>query len=70
MLQRLRELVDEVRNQAGVDPDVVYLTGGMAQSAVVRAHLDIVLGGIECLDSDHFASVTQGLTIWARELYG
>ncbi|MCZ6852881.1 MAG: molecular chaperone [Gammaproteobacteria bacterium] len=69
LLQRLQGLINEVRNQAGVDPDVVYLTGGMARSAVVRAHLDTVLGGIEYLDSDHFASVTQGLTIWARELY-
>ena len=55
--------------QAGTNPDVVYLTGGMARSAVVRAHLDLVLGNLRYVDSDHFASVTEGLTIWSARTY-
>jgi hypothetical chaperone protein len=70
LLTHLGELVDEVRRQAGTQPDVAYLTGGMARSAVVREHLGRVLGGVRYVDSDHFASVTQGLTLRSRTFFG
>jgi hypothetical chaperone protein len=69
LLDHLDGLIDEVRRQAGVAPDVVYLTGGMAGSAVVRAHLDRLLANVPRVDSDHFASVTEGLTVWARRYF-
>ncbi|MDH3640969.1 MAG: hypothetical protein OES38_02680, partial [Gammaproteobacteria bacterium] len=70
LLQHLGDLIGEVRRQAGTEPDVAYLTGGMARSVVVREHLKQVLGEVGYLDSDHFASVTQGLTLRSRALWG
>lgn len=70
LLGHLEKLVSEVLTQSGHTPDVVYLTGGMARSPVVRAHLDRLLKNVPKLDSDHFASVTEGLSIWAERIYG
>jgi hypothetical chaperone protein len=69
LLIHLAALIDEVRKQANTQPDLIYLTGGMARSAVVRAHLRKVCSGLPLVDSDHFASVTQGLALWASRLY-
>jgi len=70
LLEHLAGLIDDVLRQAGTSPDVVYLTGGMAGSAVVRTHLDRILDGTPRVDSDHFASVTEGLTLWAGRCFG
>ncbi|MCZ6887570.1 MAG: molecular chaperone [Gammaproteobacteria bacterium] len=69
LLVHLDALVREVVTQAGSQPDVVYLTGGMAKSAVVRTYLRTVLPNMRTVDSDHFASVTEGLTLWAERVY-
>ncbi len=69
LTQHLGALVDEVIRQAATRPDVVYLTGGMARSTVVREYLDQALGDLPRLDSDHFASVTEGLTLWASRIF-
>ena len=69
LLVHLKGLVTEVETQAGRSPDVVYLTGGMARSAVVRDYLDAAFGHLTFADSDHFASVTQGLTVWANRVF-
>ena len=55
--------------QAGTRPDVVYLTGGMAGSTVVRDYLVRVMPDVTFVDSDHFGSVTQGLAIWSERLF-
>ncbi|WP_404340703.1 molecular chaperone [Pseudoalteromonas mariniglutinosa] len=54
---------------AGVQPDVIYLTGGSAQSPLIKAALQVHLGAIKMLNGDHFGSVTAGLTKWANMLY-
>lgn len=69
LLGHLAGLVGEVRRQAGTTPDVVYLTGGMARSAVVRAHLERTLHDAPLIDSDHFTSVTRGLALWADRIF-
>ena len=69
LLDHLQGLVGEVLAQAERRPDVVYLTGGMARSRVVRRHLERVLDGVPIADSDHFVSVTMGLAIWADRLF-
>lgn len=69
LLEHLAGLVGDVRRQAGTTPDVVYLTGGMARSAVVRAHLERILNGVPLIDSDHFTSVTRGLALWADRIF-
>ncbi len=63
--QRLQYAVAALRSAAR-PPDLVYLTGGMAQSPVVRTALAEVLGHLPVRDSDHFTSVTEGLALWAR----
>lgn len=70
LLDHLQDLIREVLAQSEAPPDVVYLTGGMAKATIVRDHLQQELAGIRHLDSDHFASVTEGLTLWAQRLYG
>ncbi len=70
LLEHLTGLIDETRSQGGVVPDAIYLTGGMARSAVVRDHLERICGNVPLVDSDHFTSVTQGLALWAARVWG
>ena len=70
LLVHLQGLVAESVNAAGREPDVIYLTGGMARATVVRTFLTRKFPGARFVDSDHFASVTQGLTLWAERLFG
>ena len=70
LLEHLRLLIDEVATQAGRQPQRVYLTGGMSKATVVRNFLAATYAGVEFIDSDHFVSVTEGLTLWANRLYG
>lgn len=63
---RLHGTVSQVLDKHSTTPDIVYLTGGMAQSPIVRESLQELLGDLPILDSDHFTSVTEGLALWAR----
>lgn len=63
-------LMDEALAQGGCLPDCIYVTGGTAQSPVVRAAIERKLGNIRVLDGDHFGSVAAGLTVWAERIYG
>ncbi|NJN53113.1 MAG: hypothetical protein HC809_16500 [Gammaproteobacteria bacterium] len=69
LLEHLAGLIDEVVAGAGQAPDVVYLTGGMSGSIIVREFLERCLPNANFVDSDHFASVTEGLAIWADRIY-
>ncbi len=69
LLEHLDGLISEVRAQASVAPDAVYLTGGMALSRVVREHLTRICGDLPLMDSEHFTSVTQGLALWASRIF-
>ena len=62
-------LIDEVIEQAGSQPDVVYITGGAAKSQVIREAIEQQLQDIETVDGDHFGSVAKGLTVWAQRLF-
>jgi hypothetical chaperone protein len=70
LLLHLRSLLDEVLAQGSTQPDLVYLTGGMARSPLARACVQAVLPQVPLVDSDHFLSVTEGLTIWSKRLFG
>ena len=69
LLLHLKELVDEAVLSAGIKPTNVYLTGGMAKSRALRDFLKTTYRDLNFIDSDHFLSVTEGLTLWARKLY-
>jgi len=62
-------LMKEVEKQAGVSPDVIYVTGGTAKSPVVKNWLQSAYKDIEIIVGDEFASVSSGLTTWAHRLY-
>lgn len=68
-LQRITELMTEAVTQAGVRPDLVFVTGGSARSPIIRAAVARTLGDIPLLDGDHFGSVVSGLTEWASLIY-
>ena len=54
---------------AGTRPDVIYLTGGSAQSPLLKKALQQALGDIPMLNGDNFGSVTAGLTKWANKIF-
>ena len=63
-------LMKEVESQAGVKPDVVYVTGGTAKSPIVEEWIRSNYRNIEIVVGDAFGSVTSGLTTWAHRIYG
>lgn len=62
-------LAKQAITDANTTPDVIYLTGGSAQSPLIKAALSEHLGNIKMVNGDHFGSVTAGLTKWASMLY-
>lgn len=67
--QALIYLVDDVLTQANCQPDVLFLTGGSANSPVIRQFLAKQFPDIEQICADNFGSVTEGLTRWANQIY-
>ncbi|AXQ97162.1 molecular chaperone [Pseudoalteromonas piscicida] len=68
-LEQMGTLAKEAIHQAGSTPDVIYLTGGSAQSPLLKATLAQQIGDIEMVNGDNFGSVTAGLTKWADKLF-
>ncbi|MGO2371267.1 MAG: molecular chaperone [Pseudoalteromonas prydzensis] len=68
-IMQIVSLAKQAIKDAGAVPDVIYLTGGSAQSPLIKAALVEHLGDIKMVNGDHFGSVTAGLTKWASMLY-
>jgi len=68
-LNKMLMLMEEAINQASCQPDLIYVTGGSAQSPVIRQAIEKKLGSIEVVDGDHFGSVAAGLTVWAKQIF-
>ncbi|MBB1332732.1 molecular chaperone [Pseudoalteromonas sp. SG43-7] len=68
-IMQIVSLAKQAIKDAGTVPDVIYLTGGSAQSPLIKAALVEHLGDIKMVNGDHFGSVTAGLTKWASMLY-
>jgi hypothetical chaperone protein len=68
-LEQICTLAKQAIQDAGTQPDVIYLTGGSAQSPLLKAALKQRLGDIKMLSGDNFGSVTAGLTKWAEKLF-
>jgi hypothetical chaperone protein len=68
-ISQIVTLAKQAISDAGVTPDVIYLTGGSAQSPLIKAALAKHLGNVNMVNGDHFGSVTAGLTKWASILY-
>lgn len=68
-LNKMLALMTEAIEQAGEQPDLIFVTGGSGQSPILRQAIFDQLGHIEILDGDHFGSVTSGLTVWANKIF-
>ena len=66
---RMLRLMEEAINQAGIKPDLIYVTGGSAKSPILRQAIEDKMGAIDVVDGDHFGSVAAGLTVWAQRIY-
>jgi len=62
-------LMKEAQKQAGVCPDVIYVTGGTAKSPIVEEWIRSHFGNIDIVVGELFGSVTSGLTTWANKIY-
>ncbi|TMP27258.1 molecular chaperone [Pseudoalteromonas rubra] len=68
-LEQAAALAEQAIVEAETQPDVIYLTGGSAQSPLLKLALQQRLGDIPMVNGDNFGSVTAGLTKWANRLY-
>ncbi|MDP2561655.1 molecular chaperone [Psychrobium sp. 1_MG-2023] len=68
-LDSIGKLIDQTIEQAGCQPDVIFITGGSAKSPVLHDFLEQHLQGVPVATGDHFASVTSGLSRWADKIF-
>ncbi|MFT5594749.1 MAG: putative chaperone protein [Oceanicoccus sp.] len=68
-LTKMMDIMEGAIKQAGIKPDLVYVTGGSGQSPIIRQAIRLKLGDIDVVDGDHFGSVASGLTVWAGRLF-
>jgi len=70
-LKIFERLVNDVQVQAGTRPEVVYVTGGTANSPVIHEWLSRLVGSeADIVTGDLFAGVTSGLARIAHSRYG
>ncbi|CAH0991898.1 Chaperone protein DnaK [Sinobacterium norvegicum] len=68
-MAKMVALMDEAISQAGVQPELIFITGGSAKSPMIRQAIEQRLGQIDIVDGDHFGSVAAGLTVWAQKIF-
>ena len=68
-LSKMTDLMEEAIKQAGCQPELIFVTGGSAQSPVIRQVIAEKLGDIDVVDGDHFGSVVSGLTVFAQRIF-
>lgn len=64
--QKMVDLVTEAVTQGGVQPDVIFMTGGSARSPILKAAVQQTLPTIPVVSGNYFGSVTAGLARWAQ----
>ncbi|SHI15421.1 molecular chaperone [Ferrimonas marina] len=68
LMTRITQLIDDTLAQAGSPADVLFLTGGSANSPFIRERLEARYG-LPMVDGDNFGSVTTGLALWADRIF-
>lgn len=68
LLSKIIGLADQVVAQAGCLPDQLFLTGGSANSPLVKQALEQHFK-LPMISGDNFGSVTSGLALWAERIY-
>lgn len=70
LLDKISALILAATQQAGTQPDVVYVTGGSAKSPLIQKAIRRLFGEeIGIVDGDHFGSVVAGLSVWAERVF-
>jgi hypothetical chaperone protein len=67
--EKIKALVKEAINQSGIEPDVVYMTGGSARSPILRRAVSAILPTTPIVSGNYFGSVTAGLARWSDTIY-
>jgi len=68
-LKGIANLMHDAVAQSGVQPDVIFVTGGTAKSPVLSSFFKEQFSDTPIVLGDHFGSVTAGLTRWAHKIY-
>lgn len=68
-LASIAEIMHLAVQQAGCQPEVIFVTGGTAKSPVLSEFLQQQMPNIPIVVGDHFGSVTAGLARWADKIY-
>tara|TARA_B100000809_G_scaffold266541_1_gene329767 strand:+ start:819 stop:2204 length:1386 start_codon:yes stop_codon:yes gene_type:complete len=68
-INKIVSLMQDAMQQAGCQPQLIYVTGGSAKSPLIHAAIERQLGAIEVVDGDHFGSVAAGLSVWAEKIF-
>ncbi|WP_299789256.1 molecular chaperone [uncultured Shewanella sp.] len=66
---KIEALMQQALATAGVEPDVIYVTGGTARSPAIYDKIAGMYPEIPIVVGDHFGSVTAGLTRWAQKVF-
>lgn len=70
LVKKIRLLADDAIASAGIRPDVVFMTGGMAISPIVKTAIaDVVGTDIPIKSSDMLGTVGKGLGISAKRMF-
>ncbi|MBY5920487.1 molecular chaperone [Ferrimonas balearica] len=68
LMKQIFGLIDDTLAQAGCQPDLVFLTGGSANSPYFRNALSDRFD-TRLVQGDNFGSVTTGLALWADRIF-
>ncbi len=67
-LGRVKALVRECLQKTDVQPEILFITGGMSLSPIVQAELKQMLPDLPLVHADAFKSISEGLSIQASKL--
>lgn len=68
-LNTIADLMREATQQAGCEPEAIFVTGGTARSPVIHDFLSQSFQDTPVVVGDHFGSVTAGLARWAETIF-
>ena len=68
-LRQFELLINESLQQAGTQPDTIFVTGGTAISPVIQAWINSIFPDIDVVIGNHFGSVTTGLVTHAQRFF-
>ncbi len=68
-MNHIGKLMQAAVEQAGCQPDVIFVTGGTAKSPILNKFIQQQMPNTPVVIGDHFGSVTSGLARWAERIF-